>query len=74
MTVLSGGWSPFYRCFGTDEPGKRHGELRWAWVADNGRHCWYCGALGRPISALTITSSDAFIREIDDVLWPDDAA
>lgn len=75
MTVLgSERWAPFYRCFGSDD--RPHGEVRWAWVA--GRHCWVprCGALGRPVSAPTITSTDAFIRELDDVLWPnsDDVA
>ena len=71
MTVLgSDRWAPFYRCFGTDD--RPHDEVRFAWV--DGRHCWFCGALGRPVSAPTITSTDAFIRELDDVLWPDDAA
>jgi hypothetical protein len=54
--------SPFYRC------DARHDEVRWAWTG--GPYCWHCGAAGRPAAAFTITSIDAFIRDLDDTLSP----
>jgi hypothetical protein len=33
-----------------------HDEVRWATLATDPDHCWYCGAVGQPHIAITITS------------------
>lgn len=34
-----------------------HEEVRWSMLAEDSRHCWYCGGPGDDHVALTITST-----------------
>jgi hypothetical protein len=59
-------FSPYFRCDAI------HAEVRWA--RPGGEYCWLCGAAGRPFAALTVTSIDALIRDLDDLDMPRPAA